>query len=64
MNLSPFSSYPRSNVLCIESALIKLFDGSDDLTVEVIFFGEGERTGTVLQNTEASAPNQRPKAKL
>jgi pyruvate dehydrogenase phosphatase len=28
----------------------------DDLTVEVIFFGEGENTGSVTINTEASAP--------
>jgi hypothetical protein len=28
----------------------------DDLTVEVIFFGEGENTDSVTINTEASAP--------
>jgi pyruvate dehydrogenase phosphatase len=28
----------------------------DDLTVEVIFFGEGESTGNVTINAEASAP--------
>jgi hypothetical protein len=28
---------------------------SDDLTVEVIFFGDGEATGTVTLNKEASA---------
>ncbi|KAL8681557.1 MAG: hypothetical protein Q9186_002373 [Xanthomendoza sp. 1 TL-2023] len=34
----------------------------DDLTVEVIFFGEGEATGEVVANLEASAPNiARPK---
>lgn len=38
--------------------------GSDDLTVEVIFFGEGERTGTVVQNAEATAPNRGRKSKL
>jgi pyruvate dehydrogenase phosphatase len=40
----------------------------DDLTVEVIFFGEGENTGSVRINTEASAPapavNNDLKAKL
>lgn len=40
----------------------------DDLTVEVIFFGEGENTGNVTINTEASAPapvvNSDLKAKL
>ena len=28
----------------------------DDLTVEVIFFGEGEKTGSVTINTDASVP--------
>lgn len=40
----------------------------DDLTVEVIFFGEGENTGSVFINSEASAPaptaNAEIKAKL
>ncbi|KAJ9642304.1 [Pyruvate dehydrogenase [acetyl-transferring]]-phosphatase 1, mitochondrial [Coniosporium tulheliwenetii] len=36
----------------------------DDLTVEVIFFGEGENTGTVTLNTEASASGGEFKAKL
>lgn len=35
----------------------------DDLTVEVIFFGEGENTGTVTLNKEASASGD-VKAKL
>merc|ERR1712034_98587 len=30
----------------------------DDLTVEVIFFGEGESTGAVVVNPDASAPSQ------
>jgi pyruvate dehydrogenase phosphatase len=29
---------------------------SDDLTVQVIFFGYGEKTGEVVVNREASAP--------
>ncbi|KAL8766606.1 MAG: hypothetical protein Q9209_006671 [Squamulea sp. 1 TL-2023] len=34
----------------------------DDLTIEVIFFGEGEAVGDVVANVEASAPrNARPK---
>ena len=36
----------------------------DDLTVEVIFFGEGENTGTVTLNKEASASGGEVKAKL
>ena len=36
----------------------------DDLTVEVIFFGEGEKSGDVVLNTEASAPGLGVKAKL
>ena len=36
----------------------------DDLTVEVIFFGEGTANGNVTLNKEASAPAPVPKAKL
>ncbi|KAF2204738.1 protein serine/threonine phosphatase 2C [Delitschia confertaspora ATCC 74209] len=36
----------------------------DDLTVEVIFFGEGKVTGNVTLNKEASAPVSDVKAKL
>jgi len=36
----------------------------DDLTVEVIFFGEGEATGTVMLNKEASASAEAAKPKL
>lgn len=36
----------------------------DDLTVEVIFFGEGAANGTVILNKEASAAAPEPKAKL
>ncbi|OCL08015.1 protein serine/threonine phosphatase 2C [Glonium stellatum] len=36
----------------------------DDLTVEVIFFGEGNTTGSVTLNPEASAPIPDMKAKL
>lgn len=38
-------------------------DCSDDLTVQVIFFGNGEKTGEVVLNLEASA-NEPLKAKL
>jgi hypothetical protein len=31
------------------------YDCSDDLTVEVIFFGSGEKTGKVELNKDASA---------
>ncbi|KAK4101025.1 protein serine/threonine phosphatase 2C [Parathielavia hyrcaniae] len=36
----------------------------DDLTVQVIFFGNGERTGEVVVNLDATAPAKTPKAKL
>ena len=36
----------------------------DDLTVEVIFFGEGDSSGDVVLNTEATAPGLGAKAKL
>ena len=38
----------------------------DDLTVEVIFFGEGDKSGNVTRNEEASASlaNSELKAKL
>lgn len=36
----------------------------DDLTVEVIFFGEGTANGNVTLNKEASASASEPKAKL
>ena len=36
----------------------------DDLTVEVIFFGEGNNTGNIILNQEASATSPQPKAKL
>ena len=36
---------------------------SDDLTVQVIFFGSGAKTGEVVVNQEATA-NYTPKAKL
>ena len=36
----------------------------DDLTVEVIFFGEGDNSGDVVMNYEASNPGLGAKAKL
>jgi pyruvate dehydrogenase phosphatase len=36
----------------------------DDLTVEVIFFGNGDKSGDVVLNKEASASAQDVKAKL
>ncbi|CRJ95793.1 hypothetical protein BN1708_002062 [Verticillium longisporum] len=38
--------------------------GSDDLTVQVIFFGNGRKTGEVVANLEATAPEEPVKAKL
>jgi pyruvate dehydrogenase phosphatase len=43
---------------------VKLTTPRDDLTVEVIFFGEGNTTGTVTLNDEASAPGPEVKSKL
>lgn len=36
----------------------------DDLTVQVIFFGNGEKTGEVVVNTDATAPPKPVQAKL
>lgn len=36
----------------------------DDLTVQVIFFGDGPKTGEVTLNLKATAPTKDPKAKL
>jgi pyruvate dehydrogenase phosphatase len=36
----------------------------DDLTVQVIFFGNGEKTGEVVVNVDATAPEKPVKAKL
>lgn len=36
----------------------------DDLTVEVIFFGNGDKSGDVVINKEASASGKDIKAKL
>jgi len=41
-----------------------LIKSRDDLTVEVIFFGEGEKSGDVVLNKEASASAGDVKAKL
>jgi len=38
---------------------------SDDLTVQVIFFGDGEKTGQITLNLDATAKSNQPlKAKL
>jgi len=42
----------------------KLNKARDDLTVEVIFFGNGDKSGNVTLNKEASAPLNDLKAKL
>lgn len=45
--------------------MTKLTRRRDDLTVQVIFFGNGPKTGTILVNEEASnAPQSAIKAKL
>lgn len=40
------------------------FECSDDITVEVIFFGQGPDLRTVEINKDASASEDQPKAKL
>lgn len=40
------------------------FATSDDVTVEVIFFGDGPDTRTVSINQEASATDEKQRAKL
>lgn len=47
--------------LASSSILLKIL--SDDLTVQVIFFGHGEKTGEVTVNLEATA-GEGVKAKL
>lgn len=42
----------------------RLTVSSDDLTVQVIFFGSGEKTGEVSINLDATAPGPQLKAKL
>ena len=42
---------------------VLIFD-RDDLTVQVIFFGEGDKTGDVALNPEASNPGLGSKPKL
>lgn len=39
-------------------------DPSDDVTVEVIFFGDSQDTRTIAVNKEASASEEPVKAKL
>lgn len=36
----------------------------DDLTVQVIFFGDGPKTGDVTLNLAGTAPSKEPKSKL
>jgi hypothetical protein len=56
-------SFLRSQALSVKIVLTTL--PSDDLTVQVIFFGEGQKTGEVLVNQEASSlPKSPVRAKL
>ena len=45
-------------------ARMRLTFSRDDLTVEVIFFGTGDKSGDVVVNKEASATAKDIKAKL
>lgn len=48
----PFCTYREVYIVLAD------FPSSDDLTVQVIFFGEGPSTGEVTVNDEASAPSK------
>jgi len=62
--VSPFSRRYRYVLPLLYVKTDPLIRYRDDLTVEVIFFGEGERSGDVIMNAEASAPGLGVKAKL
>lgn len=55
LSVSHSSMYASGSVLTIHS---------DDLTVEVIFFGNSDKSGDVVVNKEASASAKDIKAKL
>jgi hypothetical protein len=48
----------------VKCIVLKLIFQSDDLTVEVIFFGNSDKSGDVVVNREASASAKDIKAKL
>lgn len=62
--VSPFSRRYRYVLLLLQMMSHSLMNYRDDLTVEVIFFGEGDKSGEVVVNAEASAPGLGLKAKL
>ena len=49
---------------CVSTRFQRLIVSRDDLTVEVIFFGESDQSGNVVQNPDASASAAHIKAKL
>lgn len=57
---------PVSNILFVWVSLkpLLIFLFSDDVTVEVIFFGQGPDSRTVEVNQEATAPEEPVKSKL
>lgn len=61
---SPYSRRYRYVLSLIYFVRVSLTTGSDDITVEVIFFGEGPDTRTITVNKEASASDEPQKAKL
>jgi pyruvate dehydrogenase phosphatase len=58
---SPCTPYAAPSLFLCKQ---KLIIDRDDLTVEVIFFGDGEKSGDVVLNKEASASAGDAKAKL
>ena len=61
---SPFSRRYRFVSTLELCGCSKLTCSRDDLTVEVIFFGEGDKSGNVILNREATASESDIKAKL
>ena len=55
MSLHPVATAMHTYAHVADTFLI-FFPRRDDLTVQVIFFGNGEKTGEVLLNEEATTP--------
>ncbi len=53
-----------SHLRDISKKSMLIMNSRDDLTVEVIFFGESDKSGDVVVNKEASASASDVKAKL
>lgn len=62
--VSPYSRRYRYVPLMWRLYLLILTEARDDLTVQVIFFGDEDKSGDVVVNSEASAPSLGVKPKL